>query len=202
LLDAYQQIGESLPLLSQYQAFFQRNPNMRKVLALIYNDVLEFHKKALKYFRQRSKLIKKPRLVTQPKYPTAWQQLFHATWKTFRAEFSGLLANIQRHGRLVESQANLLEFEQLFHQMEMGRAAAEAEFQRHKEEEERKRRIAVQNWLSAVSTDVDQERGVTTRKQNPGSGRWLIENNHIRNWFNPELCSAPLLWINGRPGAG
>ena len=57
LLDAYQQIGESLPLLSQYQALFQRNPSMRKVLALIYNDILEFHKKALKYFRQRSKLI-------------------------------------------------------------------------------------------------------------------------------------------------
>lgn len=51
LLDAYQQIGESLPLLSQYQAFFQRNPNMCKVLTLIYNDILEFHKKALKYFR-------------------------------------------------------------------------------------------------------------------------------------------------------
>ena len=55
--DAYQQIGESLPLLSQYQALFQRNPSMRKVLALIYNDILEFHKKALKDFRQRSKLI-------------------------------------------------------------------------------------------------------------------------------------------------
>jgi len=58
LLDAYQQIGESLPLLSQYQALVQRNPIMRKVLALIYSDILEFHKKALKYFRQRSKSIK------------------------------------------------------------------------------------------------------------------------------------------------
>ena len=62
LLDAYQQIGESLPLLSQYQALFQRNPSMRKVLVLIYNDILEFHKKALKYFRQRSKFIKTTRV--------------------------------------------------------------------------------------------------------------------------------------------
>lgn len=57
LLDAYQQIGESLPLLAQYQALFERNPNMQKVLALIYSDILEFHKKALKYFRQRSKFV-------------------------------------------------------------------------------------------------------------------------------------------------
>ena len=53
LLDAYQQIGESLPLLSQYQNLFERNPHMRRVLELIYMDILEFHKKALKYFQQR-----------------------------------------------------------------------------------------------------------------------------------------------------
>jgi hypothetical protein len=110
--------------------------------------------------------------------------------------------NIQRHGRLVESQANLVEFEQLFHQMEMGRAAAKADFQRLKEEEERNRRIAVRNWLSAACTDVDQERGVSVRKHNPGSGRWLLGNNQVQGWFNPEFCSAPLVWINGIPGAG
>jgi hypothetical protein len=54
LLDAYQQIGESIPLLSQYQTLFARNPHMRKVLEMIYADILEFHKKALKYFQQRS----------------------------------------------------------------------------------------------------------------------------------------------------
>jgi hypothetical protein len=54
LLDAYQQIGESLPLLSQYQTLFVRNPHMRKVLGMMYSDILEFHKKALKYFQQRS----------------------------------------------------------------------------------------------------------------------------------------------------
>ncbi len=109
---------------------------------------------------------------------------------------------MQRHGRLVESQANLVEFEQLFHQMEMGRAAAEADFKRRNEEEERHRRITVRNWLSAANTDVDQERGVTTRKQNPESGRWLLENNLLQSWFSPDLCSVPLLWINGIPGAG
>jgi hypothetical protein len=113
-----------------------------------------------------------------------------------------VLANIQRHGRLVESQANLVEFEQLFHQMEVGRAAAEADFQRRNEEDEKHRRITVRNWLSAASTDVDQERGVTTRRQNADSGRWLLDNNRVQSWFNPEFCSAPLLWINGIPGAG
>jgi len=53
LLDAYEQIGESIPLLSQYGALFDRNPHMRVVLEMIYVDIFQFHKKALKYFQQR-----------------------------------------------------------------------------------------------------------------------------------------------------
>jgi len=54
LLDAYEQIGENIPLLSQYGALFDRNPHMRVVLEMIYVDIFQFHKKALKYFQQRS----------------------------------------------------------------------------------------------------------------------------------------------------
>jgi len=161
-----------------------------------------FTKRHSNIFASEVSLLGRPSLIIRPKFPAAWRQLFHATWKTFRTEFSGLLVNIQRHGRLVESQANLVEFEQLFHQMEMGRAEAKADFQRRKEEEERNRRITVRNWLSAASTDVDQERGVSARKHNPGSGRWLLDNNQVQGWFNPEFCSVPLVWINGIPGAG
>jgi hypothetical protein len=49
----YQAIGEQLPLLAQYQSLFQANPYMRRVLDLIYWDILEFHTKALKYFKQK-----------------------------------------------------------------------------------------------------------------------------------------------------
>jgi hypothetical protein len=52
----YQAIGEQLPLLAQYQALFQANPYMRRVLELIYWDILEFHTKALKYFKQKGML--------------------------------------------------------------------------------------------------------------------------------------------------
>jgi hypothetical protein len=102
----------------------------------------------------------------------------------------------------VESQANIVEFEQLFHQMEMGQAAAEADFQRRKEEESRHRRITVRNWLSAASSDVDQDRGVSSRRPNPESGRWLLRRNQVQGWLSAELCSEPYLWIHGIPGAG
>ncbi|GME58775.1 hypothetical protein GTA08_BOTSDO11283 [Neofusicoccum parvum] len=47
LLDAYQEIGESMPQVIQYKDVFHENTNMQKVLAMIYADLLEFHREAL-----------------------------------------------------------------------------------------------------------------------------------------------------------
>lgn len=50
ILDAYQQIGEQLPLLQQYQTLFDNNPYMQRLLEMIYADILEFHRRALRVF--------------------------------------------------------------------------------------------------------------------------------------------------------
>jgi hypothetical protein len=131
-----------------------------------------------------------------------WKQLFQATWKTFRTRFGGLLANLQRHGRLVESQANLIEFEQLFEELERARVTAEAEYQRRKDDEDRHRRVMVRNWLSAASVEADQEAGINARKNYPESGRWLLGNSRMQAWLNAEFCAVTLLWLHGIPGAG
>jgi hypothetical protein len=56
LLDAYEQIGENIPPLIQYSALFVNNSNMRKVLELYYSDILEFHRRALAFFKRPGKL--------------------------------------------------------------------------------------------------------------------------------------------------
>lgn len=48
ILDAYQQIGEQIPLLQQYQALFDHSPHMQRVLEMIYTDILEFHRRAIR----------------------------------------------------------------------------------------------------------------------------------------------------------
>jgi hypothetical protein len=55
LLDAYQQIGEQIPLLLQYQTVFETSPHMASVLEMIYKDILEFHQQALRVFGKSSK---------------------------------------------------------------------------------------------------------------------------------------------------
>jgi len=50
MLDAYEQIGEALPLLQQYESLFVQHSEMRKILVLIYGDILEFHMRAIRFF--------------------------------------------------------------------------------------------------------------------------------------------------------
>lgn len=53
-MDAYQRIGEQIPLLAQYENYFRNYPQISQVLRLLYEDILNFHWKAMKYFKQRS----------------------------------------------------------------------------------------------------------------------------------------------------
>ena len=52
LLDTYEQMGENIGLLSQYEALFHTKPHMVRVLSLLYEDLLDFHRLALDYFQQ------------------------------------------------------------------------------------------------------------------------------------------------------
>jgi hypothetical protein len=50
LLEAYENIGEQLPLLSEYETVFRENPHMIHALEMMYIDILEFHQHALRFF--------------------------------------------------------------------------------------------------------------------------------------------------------
>ncbi|OCL10848.1 hypothetical protein AOQ84DRAFT_425849, partial [Glonium stellatum] len=164
LLDAYEEIGDNIPLISQYQDLLEcaqavHNPYLQKALTMIYTDILEFHRNALRYFQQR-----------------IWKQLFQATWKTFRTKFSGLVENMRRHQRLLESQASLVQSIQL---RELNIAHFEQLFQ-----------------------DLDYENFSRKLKNYPESGLWLVNDGRMQSWLNPDMCGSPLLWVTGIPGAG
>jgi hypothetical protein len=50
LLEAYEQIGQSLILLEQYTTELEQNPPMIRIVGLIYSDLLEFHEQALRIY--------------------------------------------------------------------------------------------------------------------------------------------------------
>ncbi|KAF2114940.1 C2H2 domain-containing protein [Lophiotrema nucula] len=54
LLSAYEQIGETLPLLKEYESLFGSSAAMLNALELIYIDILEFHRHALRFFKGKT----------------------------------------------------------------------------------------------------------------------------------------------------
>lgn len=53
LLDAYQTIWEELPFLESYQQLFSHRLYMKTILSWIYQDILDFHREAMSYFRNK-----------------------------------------------------------------------------------------------------------------------------------------------------
>ena len=52
LLDAYKDIGNSLPQFGKYAQLFGNKPSVRKVLVEIFEGILRFHKRAMGFFRR------------------------------------------------------------------------------------------------------------------------------------------------------
>ena len=53
LIEAYGKIGDVLPRLDRLSTALIQDSNFQKVLALVYADILEFHKLAYKFVRRR-----------------------------------------------------------------------------------------------------------------------------------------------------
>ncbi|KAF2036244.1 hypothetical protein EK21DRAFT_52772 [Setomelanomma holmii] len=180
LLQAYQRIGDHIHLLSQCETVFRQRPEMCHALRLVYEDILEFHWKAMKFFQKR-----------------VWQQLFRALWKTFEVEFGAILRNIRDHMSLVTSQATIAQFTEVLRTVELTKIVLQGQI----ENEKHRRREIVRQWLSAADCEADQETLASIRHEYPGTGEWLFKNDRFSSWFDSMHCATHQLWINGIPGA-
>ncbi|KAI0157994.1 putative zinc finger protein [Hypoxylon sp. FL1284] len=185
LLNAYECIGEALPLLLQYRDLFRAQPHMVRVLALIYDDVLKFQRIILRYFQQ-------------PHY-SVWQAVFGESWKTCKSRFSSIIHSIAQHRSLVESRATSSRIEEYQENIQQSRQIEEIRFN-----EQNSRRVRdVLSWLRPTNVADDQAALVKAREDYPGTGKWLLGNSLFNEWFDPQFpIIPPLLWLNGIPGAG
>ncbi|OTA83135.1 hypothetical protein M434DRAFT_183549 [Hypoxylon sp. CO27-5] len=183
ILDMYQEIGEQITVLEKYQALFdwKEKTYMKSVLEMIYVDILDFHAKALSYFRQK-----------------AWQAVFCATWNTFRTRFDVHIQNFKRHRRLLENHATLSLFEEL--KAIRDNQAETVRLQLESTKQQRQDRVRV--WLSHEDMMSDQEHYIRIRRDHPGTGNWILKKRLVRTWLDLETEAGPIMWLAGIPGAG
>lgn len=136
LVNVYEKIGDNFPQYMQLEQMFGEDSDMVKYLVLLYKDILNFHALALRYFQQ-------PRMfsVAFVSRHTAddsivLQQLFQATWKTYKTRFTPVLEDVERHGAQLQVQTTLSHI-------------------RHERDEEQKQRTRdIYVWLRGATLGV------------------------------------------------
>ncbi|WKT53623.1 P-loop containing nucleoside triphosphate hydrolase [Fusarium oxysporum f. sp. vasinfectum] len=195
LLDTYERIGKALPLLLQYRSIFQEKPHMVQILVLIYRDIIKLHQIALRQFRRRRQYLLPGLLLQQVTNGRCleWEKFFDETWDTCKSRLFEIISDIARRRSLIESQADCLQIEE----------PQESPLTLEAEERQRHQRLAVGHWLRATNPDNHQYRFSRIRQAYPGTGKWLLDNQSFREWFDPRYpIIPPLLWLKGSPGAG
>ena len=199
VLDAYQAIGDQIPICTSFQHLFTSKPHTKDILVTLYKDILEFHRMTIGHFKQRSKQS----LSRDAKHCPAdrdsdWQTLFKTSWKDFGLRIDYISDNVKRHRTLLENGASIADFET----MQQSRQTATMSLEREIKHREMSRRDTIRTWLCPSDCESHQRAHRQTRSICPDPGRWLLNNSQFKAWLDPEFCSVPLLWLNGIPGAG
>lgn len=64
------------------------------------------------------------------------------------------------------------------------------------------KKLMIIGWLSSAPVHQDQDNFSAAREDIPGSSGWILKQSQIKNWLIPTKTSSPIIWINGKPGAG
>ena len=155
---------------------------MKKILADLFRDIFEFHKRALHVFQRPN-----------------WKLFFAVLWPQFQNVFVGIIEDIQQKTRLVESQASAIEYEKAAQdRVKIDQIARDTRLS-----EQMRRKKYLIDWLALPKpyyTDHDRHRSV--REGSHASGRWLLNKARFRAWYDRHSANTPSLWITGKPGTG
>lgn len=128
-----------------------------------------------------------------------WERLFDINWKTIKGGLLSIISNIIRHRDAIQNQANQSQMTD----SEESRTEPVSQSDPFMEESYRPQRLAVCHWLRAIDPAADQARFSKIRSEYPGTGRWLLDNETFKGWFDLRYARIPpLLWLTGLPGAG
>ncbi|KAL9614732.1 MAG: hypothetical protein Q9167_000801 [Letrouitia subvulpina] len=180
LLDAYRRIGESIPVVSGIGNAFKSDNLVKQVLGNVYEDILLFHKRAVSFFKR-----------------TGWEMLWQLTSRTLDDLFGDVIANLSRSKQLLFEAANVAHYSAANDDRMILLRRIETENQI----EDQRRKIFVQEWLSAISCEDIHNELRELRGKFPGTTEWVHENELLRRWLKEPLGDQ-LFWLSGIPGAG
>lgn len=180
ILQAYKDIGETLPRIDTLKKAFGDTPNFQRLLALIYSDLLEFHQQVYKSFRRRG-----------------WNIWFAFDWGLFERRFKSILSRLAAHCAVADKEAAAIHF------LEASRARAASRLEHDEYEERRCNQMTrdVFGWLSAEEDIQEEYLHRLADLRQPETCNWILNHEELRSWLG-EKKAYPLIWMTAIPGAG
>ena len=93
-----------------------------------------------------------------------------------------------RHRELIERKASL----QQIQESRDARVQFQASFAALERKVNLDKTLAVVSWLSAADAALNQEDFATQRQVVPRSGRWILEEQKVKDWLDPADSSVPI----------
>ena len=178
IIDAYAQIATALPRFDRINRTFPTNAGVSHILSVIYADVLEFHRRAYKFVRQR-----------------AWETLFKSAWAAFDARFKSILESLEKHSDWLDREAGSLDIAEA---KEWRKRLEETVSKKEKDQLHHNFREALA-WLAAE--DQEDELGRISDHCQTRTCEWFLKSPKIISWLK-ESPESTLIWLRGIPGAG
>ncbi|KAJ4152324.1 hypothetical protein NW754_004119 [Fusarium falciforme] len=189
IIKGYASIAESLKRFEVLSDVFIGNPEFQQTLAVFYADILEFHKHAYKFVRR-----------------SGWKLMFVTSWGRFERKFSNILEDLNRHGSLIDQEANALnivEAKKMREDIRTWREESQSQLSREETKQGAKQFEAIASWLKINESDqltiFDSISSEVTEYQ--GTCGWILKNPKVSSWFQNKQ-DTPTLWLQGSAGTG
>lgn len=152
-------------------------------------------------------LFKSRVLIERSPSIAAWKMVFESLWKTFNLRFQAILESLRRHRDLVDQEANAINIAEskLWRDEQLKQIRQwRVEHDEHLQKTERER-LATQmreavTWLNATH-DQEDVLAKLSRKYDGTEGHWALKERTIVSFIDSSRDS-PVVWLNGKPGAG
>ncbi|KAL2670091.1 hypothetical protein Neosp_014972 [[Neocosmospora] mangrovei] len=189
IIKGYSHIAESLKRFEMLGDAFRGESEFHKTLAVFYADILEFHKHAYKFVRR-----------------SGWELMFVTSWGRFESKFNNILEDLNRHGSLIDQEANALdiaESRKMREDIRLWREESQSQLEREEAEKSAKQFEATASWLKINESDqlTIFDSIISEVAEHQGDCAWILKNPKVKSWLQAK-SDIPALWLQGSAGTG
>ncbi|KAF4995233.1 hypothetical protein FGRMN_5264 [Fusarium graminum] len=179
LIGVTEKLGILLPEFDHAAKLFGNKRHVNQVLALLFQDMLDFYLVSVKFFGMKG-----------------LKAFFEALWPKRKEEIEGVIERLEEHTRYLRNEVRLQDIQEASE----ARQHAVKSFAKLEESDRRQEYEALETAIKPVF--YAQKLGHVLNRVCDGTGDWLIENEDMKRWFRVVPGSEKIIWVCGIPGAG